>query len=202
LPKTLGCGHLALIIEGLSGVMGARSAKDRSVPTTAALIFLAWTRLRRLCGRFEALMAKVGAGRLVAPAARLRTQASPQRHRLPGLPQPLSPPQPHKLPRGFGWLLRLVPETAAYRGQVEYLLAKPDMAALLAASPQARRILRPLCHMLMIEPVPALAIPRRRKPLAAPAAASPPLTPAAPLPARLLRWLGCRRMCRRARPRC
>ena len=129
--------HLAIIVGAMRGALAARCAKDRAA---APLILLAWTRLGRLAVRFERLMAKVRAGRLpAAPVVRRRVAAVPRGFRPPGLPQPL------QLPRGFGWLLRLVRETAAYSGQVETLLADPEMAALLATSPQARRILRPLC---------------------------------------------------------
>ena len=163
--------RLALIVEALCQAATVRGAQDRSVPTLA-LIFMAWVRLRRLAARFEALTAKVRAGRLPARRWRgsgLRLCRSDTACR--------ARPQTHRLPRGFGWLLRLVPETAAYGGQVEHLLANPNMTALLAASPQAGRILRPLCHMLAIKPVPALAAPRRAKPLAAPAAAIPAADP-------------------------
>ena len=161
----------AFIIEALCQATAARGAKDRSVP--AALTILAWTRLRRLGTRFEALMAKVRAGRLpAAPATRRRAEPAPRLDRVPGVPRPL------RLPRGFGWLLRLVPETVGYGGQVQHLLADPEMTALLAASPQARRILRPLCHMLAIKPPPSLRSPRRAEPAspAAPAASGPAAT--------------------------
>ena len=171
----------------MRGALAARCAKDR---VAAPLILLAWTRLGRLATRFERLMAKVRAGRLpAAPVVRRRVAAVPRGFRPPGVPQPL------QLPRGFGWLLRLVRETAAFSGQVETLLADPEMAALLAASPQARRILRPLCHMLAIRPGPALALPRRRKPPAQPAAAA-----AAPDPSRTVSPVRGRRT-RRARGR-
>ena len=157
--------HLAIIVGAMRGALAARCAKDRAA---APLILLAWTRLGRLAARFERLMAQVRAGRLpAAPVVRRRAPAVPRRFRPPGVPQPL------RLPRGFGWLLRLVRETAAFSGQVETLLADPEMAALLATSPQARRILRPLCHMLAIRPGPALSLPRRRKQAAEPAAATP-----------------------------
>ena len=163
--------RLALIIESLCQAATVRCAQERSVPTLI-LVFRAWVRLRRLAVRFEALAAKVRAGRLpAAPVARLRAPPLPQQYRLPGRPQT------YRLPRGFGWLLRLVPETVAYGGQVEHLLADPKMTALLAASPQAGRILRPLCHMLAIKPPPALAAPPRAKRPAPPAAAIPAADP-------------------------
>src|SRR5438309_2869845 len=113
-PPT-GLSHrLALIIAGLCEALAARMAKDR---TAVPLLFLAWTRLRRLTARFEAVVADLRAGRVrAAPAARDRAQALPQ---MPGLP---SFPQPYRLPRGFGWLPRLAPEAAAFAGQVEHLL--------------------------------------------------------------------------------
>ncbi len=57
-----------------------------------------------------------------------------------------------RLPYKFAWLVRLVPEAASYGSQLRHLLSEPEMAALLAASPQARRLLSPLCHMLAVPP--------------------------------------------------
>jgi len=58
---------------------------------------------------------------------------------------------PGGLPRGFGWLLPLVPQEAAgFASQLRVVLAEAEMVALLQASPQARRELRPLCRMLGI----------------------------------------------------
>src|SRR5947209_16938317 len=99
----------------------------------------------------------------------------------PGLP--VSPQPPHLprplLPRRSGWLLRLTPSAAAARSQLEYLLADPEMAALLAEVPQAGRILRPLCHMLGIPPVPALRLARgtRRAPAPSVSASGRPAVP-------------------------
>ncbi|MBV8520815.1 MAG: hypothetical protein JOY71_01565, partial [Acetobacteraceae bacterium] len=73
-------------------------------------------------------------------------------------------PQPYRLPRKLGWLIPLVPGTAAYAGQVQHLLADPEMAALLAGSPQAGHILRPLCRMLGIQPEPGVLAQRREPP--------------------------------------
>ena len=84
-------------------------AKDR---TNVPLLFLAWTRLRRLAVRFEKLMADFRAGRL--PAARsVRDTAEnlPQLPGLPGLPPPL------RAPRAFGWLLLLAPVSVPLPGR-------------------------------------------------------------------------------------
>jgi hypothetical protein len=56
------------------------------------------------------------------------------------------------LPRDFGYVLRLVPWHAApLANQMRLLLAKPEMAEIIAANPRLQRLLRPLCHMLGIE---------------------------------------------------
>jgi hypothetical protein len=56
---------------------------------------------------------------------------------------------------------------AGYASQLNHLLAEPEAAALLAASPQAARILRPLCHLLGIRPASVPPLPRRERPAAA-----------------------------------
>ncbi len=54
---------------------------------------------------------------------------------------------PHRL----GWLCPLVPsEAACFAGQMRAVLAETEMQALLAACPQAVRVLGPLCRMLGI----------------------------------------------------
>ncbi|MBV8524769.1 MAG: hypothetical protein JOY71_22070 [Acetobacteraceae bacterium] len=140
-PATSLSHRLGLTIAGLCEALAARMARDR---TAVPLLFLAWTRLRRLAVRFEALLADFRVGRLPAARARRSVENLPQLPNLAGLPPP------YRAPRESGWLLRLAPESAAFAGQVEYLLADSEMKALLAASPQAGRMLRPLCRMLGI----------------------------------------------------
>eukprot|EP01037_Dinobryon_pediforme_P005553 gene5553-5608_t len=72
-------------------------------------------------------------------------------------------------PRGMGWLFNLVPhEAACQAGYMRGVLAEPGMQALLAACPQAVRVLGPVCVMLGIEraayvPVGAEPVPRVRR---------------------------------------
>ena len=103
-----------------------------------------------------------GGGCSVRPASGA-ARATPAGCARSDLPRLEGLPQPYRLPRQLGWLLRMVSGTAAYAGQVQRLLADPEMAALLAGSPQAGHILRPLCRMLGIQPEPGL-LRRRREP--------------------------------------
>jgi hypothetical protein len=56
-----------------------------------------------------------------------------------------------RLPRGFGWIRGMVPETAQFAGVLAWLLRDPEMAALVEKTPEAGRILRPLCHLLGVK---------------------------------------------------
>ena len=150
--------RFALIIDGLCRATAARIAVNRAM---GPLIILIWRRLRRMASRFAALNARVRAGTLRAP-----------RHRTTAPRKPRPPDRlPDRLPQHFAWLIRLVPEAAACGGQLQALLSDPEMQTLLAAAPQAGRILRPLCRMLAVQPPPALLPPPPARP--APQAAPP-----------------------------
>jgi hypothetical protein len=147
---TLGLSErLAIIIEGLCQAVAARGPKAGSA---VPLIVLAAMPLRRMSARFASLAAAVRDGRL-ARAPTLRRPALTVRA-----------PRPHRLPRGFGWLIRLVPEAAVSGSQLQYWMEDPELVALLARAPQAGRILRSLCRMLAIRPGPALRAARRAPP--------------------------------------
>ena len=149
-PAPTLAGYFALIIDGLCRTIAARGAKSQAA---GPLIILLWKRLRRTAVRFTALAARVQAGTLpssVRPRRRgkrahPRSPAGEGRSEGPsGLAQP-------RLPTSFGWLLRLGPEIACYRSQLCHFLSDPDVTALLSASPQFGRMLRPLCHMLGLQ---------------------------------------------------
>jgi hypothetical protein len=141
--------RFALIIDGLCRLVAARHARGLAGP----MVILIWTRLRRAGARFATLLARFEAGTLPASApARRRTAcrsaALPADPGDDGLGAGNASP---RLPRGFGWLLRLAPETACGAGQLRHLLADPEVAALLAAAPRMAQALRPLCRMLGVE---------------------------------------------------
>ncbi len=182
-PAAAPADRFALLIEVLCRAIAARVGRGLAGP----LIILIVVRLRRMAGRFASLTAR----RQAAPAA--NGPAAPRRRRAAraGLP-------PARLPRGFGWLVRLVPQAAAGAAQLQHLLTDPEMAALIAAAPQAGRILRPLCRMLGVRPPPGPLTPplrpRAPQPLRpassgrAPPAAAPPPRP--PTPRRLAtKWM-------------
>ena len=140
-------------------------------PFPRPLALLIMVRIRTINVRFRRLAARILAGTYAPRPAAPRRQAAPRQRR------------PNTLPRTFGWLSKLLPDMAPYRGYLLDLLADPAMAALVAAAPgPARRPLRSLCRMLGVAPPPLLAIPRPP-----PAAPKPPPTkppPAKPPPAK------------------
>ena len=137
--------RLTLIIDLICRIIAAAAVKK---PLAAPWLLLLWPRLRRLAIRFDALAARVAAGR----------------HPTPARPRPANarPRKPYRrLPSGNAWLVRMVQETAGAGSQLQHLLAAPEMAALLSAAPQAGRLLRPLCRMLGVPRPPSLTPPPR-----------------------------------------
>jgi hypothetical protein len=100
---------------------------------------------RRITATFqgiERLLVRFRAGRLWRISQRARGQKA--RARVAGGGPSLS--------RRFGWLVQAGRHQAAsFGGQLQTVLNTPEMVALLAASPQAVRMLRPLCRALAVE---------------------------------------------------
>jgi len=146
------------ILRDLRGFIAAHMVKD---PLRVPLFTLLWTRIGRIATRFETLFAKWQAGTLPKPRP-----SRANRHRV-------ARPNP-RLPEGRAWVVVHVGYQAAnLASQLQHLLADPAMADFLQAAPQAGRILRPLCHMLGIDP---------------PQPPPPPVN--APMPAKLIEWGG------------
>ncbi len=135
-------------------------------PLPVPLIVAVYARLLNINRRFQALMDQIAAGTLGKPRAR-RPEEAARRKVLRAERAATDPPPPRKpphrelplaygpmapLPRDFGYVLRLVPWHAApLAGRMRELLAKPEMAEIIAATPRVQRLLRPLCHMLGIQ---------------------------------------------------
>ena len=119
-----------------------------------AVIRLITRRFYRSRIRFASLAARFAAGTL-----------RPYTPRKPGTrtTKPAPPPR-DPMPRHSGWLVEMVPAAAAGRGDLHRLLNTPELAAFIAAAPQAASLLRPLCRMLGVPIPPLLHLPPRARP--------------------------------------
>jgi hypothetical protein len=126
-------------------------------------------RLNRIKDCVARITARVEAGRYVPR----------RRSGKPRQPAVRRPRQPGPLPTKFGWLAALVPAIApGLRGDLEALLYRPDMVALIGAAPTPLiPPLRSLCWALKLKPPPILARPRRPAPEPTPLPAQPAEAP-------------------------
>ena len=136
------------IMDDLKALIARRFLK---MPLFYPLIMPLWKRLNRIARRLKRALELGG-----APPRAQKSRAGQTR------------PAPAKaavaLPQKFGWLIwALGWEAAGYAGHLEYLLQQPEVAAVMAACPRARRVLRPIARMLalrMLDPVkPKLVLP-------------------------------------------
>ena len=152
--------NLVAVMATLRAVFSRHVTRAQSVDPLFGLI---WRYLGRVGPRLERLLVRWRAGRL--PAARTPRTPAPTR-------APLAPVERLRLPSAQGWLIRRVQPTAQLTGQLQALLDDDEMQALLAATPLAGRILRPLFRMLGIAPLP----PELRPPPTPPPAPPPTLS--------------------------
>jgi hypothetical protein len=130
-----------MIIVGLCRTLTALRATDLDILSICARLVAAAADVQFLFDRWRE-------GRL--QAARKRPQSAKAQA------SKAAPRSKPTLPRKFGWLVELVPETAVYGAQLQELLADWEIAALLAEVPQAGKHLRPLCRMLGVKPIPQI----------------------------------------------
>jgi hypothetical protein len=128
--------NFTTLLTGLQAAIAVVAARERAL---TALLVAVWGRIGRISTRLERLIALWRAGMLPAPRTRWG--------RVPGTPvnKALS-----VFPATPAWLLVAVREAAPYGTRLEELLSEAECEAFLAAAPQARRLLRPLCRMLGI----------------------------------------------------
>ena len=143
-PSETVSANLRLILRGILAALGMW----RVEPKPAMVLY---NRISGIFGRIERMLVRFRAGRLW----RVTQKGAAQRRsalRTPAI----------ALPRRFGWLVQAGGHQAAGFGlQLQTVLNTPEMVELLAASPQAGRILRPLCRALAME-LPGMAAPARR----------------------------------------
>ena len=127
-------------------------------PRHARDILALWRRLRLMSQRFTRLMARIAENRPPrAPSARVRHPRAPS----------TEPTKPHRFPRTNAWLrTALLHHGVCHAGVFDTLLNDPDLAALIAHSQTAARILRPLARMLglTLPPLPQPTTPTPTKP--------------------------------------
>jgi hypothetical protein len=167
-PPPTGLVHrFSLFIERLKRAMadGIRPREDAK----AALAGPLWRYLSGTLRRLAALHARFAAGTL-APAAKRGAARQPVSDRPKPVRRPPSIPPGPVLLRYY--LVHFVPP-------LRELLDDPEMRALLAASPRAGRLLRPLWRKLSPRPLPEVLRlpPRPRRPRAKAAAGAPGLRP-------------------------
>jgi hypothetical protein len=180
--------RFAWLIDGLCKAVGVEAHKRR---VEAALAWATWNRVRLLGAQFIALAVRIEAGQLPGSAARAAGRVVYKRSgRRSTEPRPAAAPRAPRspqaqfnaaagLPQDFGWIRRLLPETAQYAGLLSYLLDDPEVVVLVEKAPQAKRILRPLCHLLGVKTPEFL---RRRARRDATPAQAPEAQPAAEVP--------------------
>ncbi len=183
--------RFARLIDRLRRAVADHGTLRRIAP---GLLLLISARLAQINAQVAALVTRIAAGRYRRRPDRRVPATSARRRR----------PQPSPLPRTRAWLGQLIPETRALASYLQHLIDEPEMAALLDAAPQLRRLLRPLNAMLGLRP-PA-------QPAAAPQAAgaaaarrpppwvTPPLPPShrpvpAPVPSLLSGSIPLRKPC-------
>jgi hypothetical protein len=129
---------LSVLIRGLRGSVGGWGGLGW---LGTALVLLLYRRLGQICSRMEGLVARFEAGTLRRRDGAVRGAVAVGGVR-----------QERIWPCGFGWLVKAAGwQAAGFGSQLRAVLATPEMVALLEASPQAVRVLQPLCRMLAIE---------------------------------------------------
>ena len=146
-------GRFARFISGLREVVAVSIEHNPALMTIAARL---WNRLTEAAERFAVIAAHPEARTRRRPAEPAPMPADP----VPARRMPARPAQPRRtLPRGFGWLARMAPETVPSGVELAHLLALPELAALLVTSPRLWHVLRPLCRMFGVTPSETLPQP-------------------------------------------
>ena len=142
-PDTVSA-NLRTILRGLLAALGGWGLE-------AGLALLLYRRIAPVAGRIERMLMRLRAGRLWRVTQRGAVKGRQARRR-----------PDFALPRRLGWLVQVGGHRAACFGaQLQHVLNAPEMTALLTASPQAVRLLRPLCRALAVELPETVAAPRR-----------------------------------------
>ena len=117
--------------------------------------------LGRGVARFGRVMARLAAGEVF----RVRASRAGQVRKAPAGPRV-------RLPMEYGWVARLGEDVRMTAAIIGHHLNRTEVLAMIAACPQAQRVLRPICHLLAID---APCVPRlvRKRRVTSQAAAPP-----------------------------
>ena len=131
----------------------------------SAIVLVVWNRLNRTLARLDRLVVRWQSGALRPPRAR--------KPATPRAPAKRTPPAT-KLPTRQAWLLHLIPLAGQHQDRVKAILDDAEIAALVAAAPQAGRLLRPLARMFGLPLSDHLKLPPRQRKPRAPKPPKPP----------------------------
>ncbi len=143
------------LVRLLAAAVAARGVGRDALPARVVAPTYAW--LGRMLRRFAGLVARFEAGRLgVGRLSRRRAVAAGDTPVVAAVPSLFH----LRLPRGQGWLLKLMPGQVGHAHQnLARLLSEPELQALIAAAPAVGRLLRPFCRMLGVPLTPELLEP-------------------------------------------
>jgi hypothetical protein len=103
-------------------------------------------RMQEMRGRMDALLQRFRAGHKMRRAA-----STPAVTAAAGAVRKV-PKASFRLPRKTSWLRPIMQhEAGAFRSQLELVLTDPEMVALMQATAQAARMLKPYCRMLGVD---------------------------------------------------
>ena len=175
--------RLRMILAALRSVLGMWGLEG-------PVAILASNRAGRIFGQIERMLVRFRAGRLWRMKQRISTA------RVRGAMAGRGP----ALPRRFGWLVVAGRHQAAgFGSQLQHLLNEAEMVALLEASPQARRVLRPLLRALAVELPWTVTPPRPPRPRQPRKPRPKPEAFKIPLPRGVITWVRREKRLERAR---
>lgn len=114
----------------------------------------------RSAARFARVMAKLEAGVAFRPVAS-RAGASGAGGSGAARRERVAPRL--RLPMDYGWVARLGEDVRMTAALLGYQLNRRDVAPMIAACPQAQRVLRPMCWMLAIDAPCVARVARKRR---------------------------------------
>ncbi|MCX7380949.1 MAG: hypothetical protein NT133_05900 [Alphaproteobacteria bacterium] len=153
LPPTLHAdvaGWMLRIVVSLVGAMGKLLWRHPRYEHGPAV----WNYLVGGARRFGRVLERIAAGDAFKPG-KSRAGAVRRERARPRL----------TIPRDKQWVGQLGWEVRVFNAQIVWLLSRPGVAEIVANSPQAQRVLRPMFHILGVEVACVPPLPRRpRKP--------------------------------------